>query len=206
MKFLLLLLLALSSCSCLSKKHYSFRPPSSQVVIFEDDVTLEAAATFDAKINAANEGNGPIFVVLRTGGGSANAGYLMVRTIQNSKNPVICITDTRAMSMGFYILQSCNRRIMTRNALLMMHAPYSKDPFEMLRPDVIHYFNEMLKAWCEFFAIKMKPTGQEIYDIIKAAPGGELYMNSKTGKALGAVDQVSDTLNDAFRDPYLEQF
>ncbi len=206
MKFFLLLLLALSSCSCLPKKHYSFRPPPSQVVVFEDDVTLEAAATFNANMAVANEGNGPIFVILRTGGGSNLAGYSMVRTIQNSKNPVICITDTRAMSMGFYVLQSCNRRIMTRNALLMMHAPYSANPLDMIRPDVIHYFNETLKAWCEYFAIKMKPTGQEIYDVIKAAPNGELYLNAKTGKAIGAVDQVDDTLNDALNNPFKEQF
>lgn len=206
MKFLTLLLIALSSCSCVSDKHYSLRPPASQVVTFEEDVTLEGAARFDASINALNERNGPIFVILRTGGGSVTAGYLMVRTIQNSKNPVICITDTRAMSMGFYILQSCNRRIMTRNALLMMHAPSTSNPIEMMRPDVIHYFNETLKAWCEYFAIKLKPTGTELYNLIKGAPGGELYLNAITGKALGAVDQVSDTLNDALKDPYLEQF
>lgn len=206
MKFLLLLLIALSSCSCLPKKHYNFHPPASQVVIFEDDVTLEAAAAFDVKMNTANEGNGPVFVVIRTGGGSTGAGYLMVNTIQNSKNPVICITDTRALSMGFYILQSCDRRIMTRNALLMIHAPYSKNPEEMKRPDIRIYFDEMLKGWCEYFAIKMKPTGQEIYDTIKAAKGHELYLNAKTGKAIGAVDQVDDTLNDALNNPFKEQF
>jgi ATP-dependent protease ClpP protease subunit len=206
MKLLLPLLLLLSSCACVPTKHYTQPLPASQVIVFEDDVTLESATNFAGQLKAAGGGNGPIFVILRTGGGSARAGFIMARAIQESANPVVCIADTMAMSMGFYILESCDRRIMTKNALLMMHSPYSAAPGAKDNPELARYFDELLKSWCEFFAVKMKPTGTELYNIIKASPDGELFLNSKTARELGAVDQVDSSLKEALRDPFKEQF
>ena len=59
-----------------------------------------------------------LYVFLDTNGGSVDAGNKIVNEIQ--KYNISCIAQ-KAISMGFVILQSCNKRYITPGATLMQH-------------------------------------------------------------------------------------
>ena len=63
------------------------------------------------------------YIYLNTNGGSVDAGMKLINVIKNLEAQEIevnCIADT-AISMGFVIFQSCNKRYVTRYATLMQH-------------------------------------------------------------------------------------
>ena len=63
------------------------------------------------------------YIYLNTNGGSVDAGMKLINVIKNLEVQEIeinCIADT-AISMGFVIFQSCNKRYVTRYATLMQH-------------------------------------------------------------------------------------
>lgn len=75
-------------------------------------------------IDAANQaGASKIILELDTPGGEVFSGMALGKAIENSKAPVTCVVDGMAASMGFYLLQSCDVRVMTRRSLLMAHGP-----------------------------------------------------------------------------------
>ena len=66
----------------------------------------------------SRENKKDLYVFLDTNGGSVDAGNKIVNEIQ--KYNISCIAQ-KAISMGFVILQSCNKRYITPGATLMQH-------------------------------------------------------------------------------------
>jgi ATP-dependent protease ClpP protease subunit len=64
-----------------------------------------------------------IMIELDTPGGMVGEGHAIVRAMERSAKPVVCVADGQAASMGFYILQGCDKRLMTTRTSLMVHEP-----------------------------------------------------------------------------------
>lgn len=64
-----------------------------------------------------------IWVRIHTYGGSVSGGEDVIQALDGAKSRVVCVADFKAMSMGFFVLQSsgCDVRLMTRRAVLMVH-------------------------------------------------------------------------------------
>jgi ATP-dependent protease ClpP protease subunit len=64
-----------------------------------------------------------IVLPINSPGGSVPAGWELIKVIEASKIPVICVVEDGGMaaSMGYAILQSCHERVMSRRAVLMAH-------------------------------------------------------------------------------------
>ena len=92
-------------------------------IVFATEVSEESvnqAIDFMEKSKADVE-----FVVieLNTPGGSVPDGFRLGKVIEEYGKPVHCIVDGEAHSMGFYLLQPCSTRTMTKRATLMAHEP-----------------------------------------------------------------------------------
>lgn len=86
-----------------------------------DETTVREAMEM---LEAANEAKADRFVLeINSPGGSVWDGFELARAIENSTTPVSCVVDGEAVSMGFYILQSCETRYTTRRSSLMAHEP-----------------------------------------------------------------------------------
>lgn len=93
-------------------------------ITFSSAVDAESVEVFMLELDAHIKSGGKVIVVeLDTPGGSVAAGVDMGKAIEKSPIPVICVVDGMAASMGLYILQSCDIRVMTRRSLLMGHEP-----------------------------------------------------------------------------------
>ena len=93
---------------------------------FSADVTEESV---DAAIKFLNEaqaqdGLEAVVIELNSDGGSVTDGFRLAREIEKSRVPVICVVEGSAASEGFYLLQSCTERYMTKRSMLMIHYPY----------------------------------------------------------------------------------
>jgi ATP-dependent protease ClpP protease subunit len=67
-----------------------------------------------------------LWLRINSDGGGVVAGWDLVQAIEGYGSPVTCVVDTRAQSMGFYILQTCDKRLMTSRSFLMAHEPQTQ--------------------------------------------------------------------------------
>jgi ATP-dependent protease ClpP protease subunit len=72
-----------------------------------------------------------VILELATLGGSYPAGHEIARAIEISPVPVVCVVDGLVASMGVYIFQSCDRRLITPRGMLMLHSALAPTPFNM---------------------------------------------------------------------------
>ena len=90
---------------------------TSNLITVKGPITDDLATQFVYEINQKQEKN-DLYVFIDTNGGSVDAGNQIVEEIE--KYELSCIA-ARAISMGFIILQSCNKRYITKYGFLMQH-------------------------------------------------------------------------------------
>lgn len=95
------------------------------------------AAEFIPALLEACAAHDHVSLEINTEGGFTEAGFRIAKAIEDCGAPVDCIVDGNAQSYGFYLLQSCRIRAMTRRSVLMMH--------EMLYPNLQFYFANRFK-------------------------------------------------------------
>lgn len=71
---------------------------------------------------AAPEGDQPIKVIMNSPGGAVYEGLAAFDAIKGCKNEVHVLVLGHAMSMGAWILQAADRRLMAPHATMMIHA------------------------------------------------------------------------------------
>jgi ATP-dependent protease ClpP protease subunit len=102
---------------------FSLSVGAKPMIAFRTEVNAETVAQFSDALAALDKMPGANIVEINTPGGSVFAGFEMARAIETTLHPVVCIVDGMAASMGLYILQSCDIRLMTERSLLMGHEP-----------------------------------------------------------------------------------
>lgn len=129
----LLFALVVLATSCIPTHQSLAAPPNSPVVACTtrpcvpvirftgrvDDKAKEMVT--QALLMAAKARAERLVLEISTDGGEVDAGFEIARAIEDSTVPVTCVVDYKAYSMGFFILQSCQERVMTRRASLMAH-------------------------------------------------------------------------------------
>lgn len=91
---------------------------------FNDEVNEESVkAALDAIDRAESEHATSFLLEINTPGGDVDEGFKLAKRIEDSKMQIACVVDGKAASMGFYILQSCSTRAMTKRSALMTHEP-----------------------------------------------------------------------------------
>ena len=157
----------------------------------DDNTAQQAIAAFDAadmmKVKT-------VLFEINSPGGSVDAGFLIAKAIENSNANVICVVDAMAASMAFYILQSCDIRVMTDRSLLMAHEPAIRagiggksedwrkqgngiaDLLEALTKSMNHHMARRLTISYEEFSKRIHNT--------------EYWMTAEEALKISAVDQV----------------
>ncbi len=91
---------------------------------FSEEVSAESSKKVIKWIEAANKAHADeLLIEINTPGGSVPDGFELARAIEESDAPVTCVADGNAESMGFYLLQACDHRAMTKRSKLMAHEP-----------------------------------------------------------------------------------
>ena len=89
----------------------------NNIIKIENEITSSTSRNFLNKLNDRKHISN-LYVYLNTPGGRVDEGMKIIREIK--KYNISCIAE-KAYSMGFAILQSCNKRYVTEFASIMQH-------------------------------------------------------------------------------------
>lgn len=106
---------------------FSFDADTSTINIY-DEIGPSYWGLIDAQVVvdalAKMEGK-HVTVRLNTPGGSVDEGIAIYNALKRHKGGVTVVADSLAASMGSYLLQAGERRLVASNAMLMIHDPWS---------------------------------------------------------------------------------
>lgn len=154
-----------------------------------------ATKTADFLRKAEADEAGAVILEINTPGGSVDAGFHISKAIEESKVPVYCIVDGMAASMGMYILQSCDIRVMTDRSTLMWHTPSVRGMFggdieawKVGASRVIGRLEVLQKAMNRHVARRLNLTPAQVQ--ARVGHGREWWMESEGAVQVQAVDVV----------------
>lgn len=131
---------------------FSFDVEASEIFLF-DEIGPEWAGMVggSAVVDALKQmGGKDVTMYLSTPGGSIDEGTIIYNVIERYAGKVRIVVDSIAASMGSYILQAADERIVASNAKLMIHNPWGVaigDAAEMRSmADVLDKYGEALVA------------------------------------------------------------
>lgn len=164
-----------------------------------DSDTVPPAIEF---IRAANDaGADEIIFEINTPGGSVPAGFGLAKAIEESDVPVTCIVDGAAESMGAFILQSCDTRMLTRRSVLMFHEPALSYSVEHGQPNEWRSLAEMMEAEREIIAEHCQHRLKVSMAEYRRRTDGTLmwFMTWRDALKFGAVDGVVSSVKSEFK-------
>lgn len=145
-------------------------------------------------IESANDANADeIILEINTPGGSVGAGFVLARAIEESDVPVTCVVDGTAESMGFYLTQSCTKRLMTKRSVLMAHEPSLSYSVEHGQPNEWKSLAEMMQAEKEIIAEHCQRRLKVSMEEYNRRTSGTLmwFMTWRDALRFGAVDGIT---------------
>lgn len=90
----------------------------------------------------------PIWILINSGGGSVEAGLILIDTMRGIESPMHCLVESKAYSMAAIILSFCDRRLALPHATIMLHeASYGtagEDPSNRARLDFLARYLDRL--------------------------------------------------------------
>lgn len=159
---------------------------------FDGGVTDSSASKLVKWMKAAEDAGAKALVIeIETPGGSLDAGYKIIRALEDSKVPSYCVGEIETMSAGFAILESCTHRMMTKRTQLLAHEPH----VSMIRggsakdlQNSADYLRTTARAFAEHCAARLKISLKEY--LAKTDGGKDWFMNWEEALQVGAVDRV----------------
>lgn len=209
-KIYLFIVLLLASCSC-GVMRPSVGPALPPVVYYDHDHVL--TINLNGRVNDENmkaiidlingvydrEDIKLVMLELNTEGGSVDAGLLLSKIIERTPKKVVCVVDGEADSMGYYILQSCDVRYMTKRSSLMIHWP--RFTYPNFSGESIDYQNvaDRLKALQEGMIEHMcRKTAVSNSQMTKKLDGGrQWWVSWREAVKLRMIDEAFDSLSEA---------
>jgi len=160
---------------------------------FSEPVTRGSVKKLESFLaSAVKAGADMVMLEITTPGGDYDAGHEAARLIENSAAFVVCVADERVASMGFYILQSCDRRLMTERTVLMAHQVAAMTPDMSMNLFEIEQVSNRLRALEFAYAAhctrQMKITRAEFQ--ARVTGGKQWWLNAQEALRYGAVDAV----------------
>lgn len=158
----------------------------------DEDSVSKAVKWLDAWEEA---GAKALVIEINTPGGSVSDGFTLARRIEDAKIPIHCVVDGEAASMGFYLLQSCTTREMTKRSTLMAHTPSLSGGVEDARQPQFNNYAEMMRVMADSMAehcSKRLKTSVADYKY-RTRDGAQWWMNWQDSVQYGAVDQLVDS-------------
>jgi len=165
-------------------------------VVFNARVDAKSVESAVAQLRAADAaGAQHVLLEINSLGGEVEAGFQLAKTVEDSRAHVVCLVDGAAESMGFYILQSCSERVMSKRSVLMTHQVRLgeiKDSQTTL--EELHNYYADIRATSRAFGEHVSRRMNMPYDAYNRHVAGNLdwYMDWKAALKNRAVDDVID--------------
>ncbi len=129
----------------------------------------------------------PVWLRINSGGGSVDAGLILIDTMNAIESPVYCVVESKAYSMAAIILTFCERRYALEHATIMLHeASYGtagEDPTIRSRLEFLTRYLDMLHVEIA------KKLGMPA-DVYRARIRDAWWLMADEAKKAGVVDEV----------------
>jgi len=194
MKYLAALLFGL--CLLLSPLQAQAKGGTAYVRL-EDEITAKTIAPVREVVQKANQNEADAIIIdINSGGGDIDEGFKLIRDIERSKVPVVCIVDGEADSMASEIFVTCPKRVMTKRSLLMIHQPgyggNGGQPNDL--QNSLDYLWHLQEICIMNYVMHMNVTYDQLQ---KKIDGGRTWwLDYKEAQAVKAVDIVVDSISD----------
>lgn len=130
-----------------------------------------------------------IWLKIDSPGGSVPDGNRLIDSMEQLHKKIVCVADHQAMSMGFFILQECPVRYMTKRTILMIHEPAinpGPEKTSSLENDV-EFMKALTTSLLQTSSQKMKVSVPFLRRKIK---NHDWYMDWKEAVKVKAVDKI----------------
>lgn len=167
---------------------------------FQSDITPASVQDAAANLRTADAARPDAIVLeINTSGGQVGAGVDFARAIESVSTPLVCVVDGEASSMGYYVLQSCPMRIITRRSSLMIHEPFFPDGAEDAHTateleQAAHNLRTTAATMLEHESRRMKVAKSVVAGRI--ADGKRWYLLADEAVRVGAVDGVAASVEE----------
>src|SRR5258706_5319455 len=168
-------------------------------IVFTGDVDPGSSKAIVDGIDRANAApaDDAIILEINSGGGQMDPGFLIAKAIENSAIPVICVVDGDSASDAFYILQSCQHRLMTDRSELMIHEPSLHFPAgSSMNRHALRFCAKRLdvltKSTHNHWTKKLKISRAEFEASLNR--NGDWWLDSDEALRIGAVDGVAPSV------------
>lgn len=149
-----------------------------------DEPTYNALKALLPKVSGA--GHKEITIRIDSYGGSVHWGMEMMQLLENSGMHTRCVVDTKAMSMGFFLLESCDERLMTKRSTLMAHEPWTRVQGHATQlEETALRLRVLCESMVEVAVERMHITKAEMMQKIS---GREWHMGWEEALRVGAID------------------
>jgi ATP-dependent protease ClpP protease subunit len=131
-----------------------------------------------------------VLLDINTRGGSVASGFQLEKALEATKSRVFCVVDGEAMSMGFFMLQSCQMRVMTKRSELMAHEVRMVHQGTITIHDASMMISDMIvnsRAYAEQVLRRSKLTYDEYHAKVD---GKEWFISWPEALQAGVVDCV----------------
>ena len=185
---------------------FSFDVDSAEIMIY-DEIGPAWWGLIDAQsvMGALSQMDGKrVTLRLNTPGGSVDEGIAIYNALKRHKGGVTTVVDSLAASMGSYLLQSGDERIVASNAMVMVHDPWSialGNAAELRKTaDVLDKYAQRMvpdyaersgKSLDEILAIMAAETWYAGQEIIDAGFADRLESESSTEPVLAGLRHLS---------------
>lgn len=135
-----------------------------------------------------------IWIRINSNGGSVENGYKLIHWIEQADKKIVCVADTKAYSMGFFLLESCDERLMTRRASLMAHeaSVSGVDGNAHELRDVAEHLRALSEGLMQNAAVRMNISE----DALRAKMTNKSWwINYQEALKTGAIDGLADPRN-----------
>lgn len=133
----------------------------------------------------------PIWMVINSGGGSVNAGMVLIDTFRALESPIYCLVESAAYSMAAMTLVFCDKKYALKHASIMFHPASFGARGEA----------PTLKSRVEFSSRYLDKLHMEIakrlklpHDVYRKKIRDAWWLLADEAEAAGVVDAVVDTI------------
>ena len=164
-------------------------------------ITEELSTEITNKINYFNnkDSKKPIFIVIDdSNGGSAMAGYLILKAMKASKAPIYVVLRSFAASMAAIIVTLADKSYAYGHATILHHQPSTFSIGNLTeQEESLAHLNEWWVEFGEPIAKKMGITGEEFKrQMYEHSARGDWQEMAKNAQKLHWVDNIIDTIVD----------
>jgi ATP-dependent protease ClpP protease subunit len=159
-------------------------------VMLDVAITNEAAVAFAATLRSLPSDLDYVVLVIDSPGGLLGAAREISRIIESHPQRLVCLVDGLAASGAYYLLQSCQMRLMTHRSNLMLHEAFSASNVDSATEndrEALRAIN-LAMSYQQCHRLKMK-----LDDCRARYSGREWWLTADKALEAGAVDGVVDT-------------